>query len=301
MSKKFFNIVLSVIFIIHSQSFCLASLWMQDENEFSDISLSKYSHPSSKKNFIEDENVKNLKEKNLARPQVNNEIIEDEVAASLKNKNISKPVVQNDLLIEDEIIKEKFQGRTIYKQKFVELPLIEDNYLLVDKTKDFKKVAYVEPLIKENTKEIKVPISSYLPIMSYGMSLESSNSQFLSSEHIGDKINLRVVKDVFKDGEKFIAKNTQVEAIVGNITLPAQGGNPGEIVIERFSTYDINQNKINLCGNIKKRGASTTALYYILGYGGLPFSFGLSIFLLYLPGMPATIKPNKVYNLIYEY
>lgn len=320
MNKKFFYIFL----IFFSIFFCNQSFASQTRL-YGNIILPEI--PSNMDEFSQQEEIEDIKDddftiiedeliilqnnKNFSKSKKaeNSVYYEDEIVEQLRNIKFEPRKIYNpeEDIIEDEVIKEKFAGRKIYKQNHVELPPIEDRYLLIPEDRNLDRVIYTPRIIDENSKELKVKVSAS---SSYVVSILSKEETiikegkalkiYLTTTDIGDKIVLKTVDDVKRDGNVFIKKGTEVEGIVGNVTPPVSGGGGAELVLENFKTYSVDGDKLKLNGKIIVKGMNTSFFQHIISYAGIPFTFGASTFIMYSPGGPATLKANRGYTLFYE-
>lgn len=246
---------------------------------------------------IEDEIIQaGFKSKNISKPVYKPSIIEDEsVEKSFKNKTLSKPLIVMSI-IEDETVKEQFKNKDLSKPVFKD-EVIEDEFALgtLD-TANIARPVYKQKFITETDTSIAIIIGCKSKIATNQADIGDIRVGSRKLD-VGDKVNFKVLNNVIKNGELFIAKDTKVDAIVGNITPSSKAGAPAELTVERFITTDINGNKVELTGNIIKKGANLTPLVYLLAYGGYPFSFGLSILALYIPGGQAVIGTQQKFTL----
>ena len=261
--------------------------------------------------IIEDELILLLNDKKISKPKKAEIPVyyDDEIIEQLRDIKFEPKKTYNpeEDIIEDDVIKEKFAGRKIYKQRHVELPPIEDHYLLPPKDRSLERVTYTPRIIDENSKEIKVRVSasnSYVvSILSKDEDLKKEGKApkfYLKTTDIGDKIVLKIIDDVKKDGKVFIKEGTEVEGIIGNVTPPVSGGGGAELVLENLKTHSVDGDELKLNGKIIVKGMNTAFFQNIISYAGIPFTFGASVFIMYSPGGPATLKANRGYTLFYE-
>lgn len=171
------------------------------------------------------------------------EIEDDIVIKAFAGKNLTKPVLTN-ITIEDEAVKNELKN--INHSKFiVNNEIIEDT--AVTKNPNLKaavKPAFKFKLIDENTEFIKVKISSVSQI--------KANKQIKE----GQVVTFKIIKDVYKNGEIYIKKDTNVNAYLETLTPSSFGGDPAQICIGRFTTTDINGKIVDLNGEVQKQGAN---------------------------------------------
>ena len=329
MNKKTFYISLIIFFSVffHHQAFASQTRLYgniilpeipknQEEQPALTEKEKKKEHPPEvdEASVIEDELILLLDEKDFSTTKKSYTplVYDDELIEQLRNIKfdpVEPPKSYNpeEDIIEDEVIKEKFAGRRVYKQRHVDLPPIEDNYLLVPKDRSLEKVTYTPRIIDENSREIKVRVSAP---SSYVVSILAKDEAkkkegrapkfYLNTTDIGDKIIFKTEDDVKKDGKVFIKEGTEVVGIIGNVTPPVSGGGGAELVLENFKTRDVYGNEIKLNGKIIVKGMNTSFFQHVISYAGIPFTFGASTFIMYSPGGPATLKANKGYTLFYE-
>jgi len=298
--KLFFLIFLSAVICFKTASIVFAQEIIEDKvikDSFKNVKLSK---PVFKSNLIEDgiskDNFRNL---NLQKMTYTPKIIDDEtVNNNFKNVSLQKPILKN-VPIEDDFKEANFKNINLKKTLYT--PENPDDIIVIDAFvgQHFEKPVYKQKIITENQRSIEIAVVSMSDIQTNSVNLFDTN---LSNKgiDIGEKVKFRVEKDVYKDGKLFIAKNTPVDAIIGNVVPSSMAGAPAELTIERFITKDVNGNSVELSGAINETGLNLTPVVYLLAYGGYPFSFGASIFLLYLPGGQASIESGQEFTLNYE-
>lgn len=220
-----------------------------------------------------------------------NEIIDEVAIQSFADKNLSKPIFDNKI-IEDEAVKNELNNN-YYAKITIDNSIIEDD--AVTKNENLKTA--VKPVIKlklinENAEIIKIPISSIFQI-------NTENNTIINE---GQTLTFKVLKNIYKNGDVFIAKGTPVSALVETLTQPSFGGDPAEIHIGRFTTIDINGKKVELTGEIQKQGANRAIwvrpLADIVSWGSI---YGTPLMLLYfVKGGDVKIDTNHEFVLCFE-
>ncbi len=195
-----------------------------------------------------------FKGQNLSRPACKKQVIEDESIQDLKDKKFVKAVFNKDIIVENDYIKEQ------------EIVRYKPSYKLIDENAEIVRI-FVSAVNLITTKD--------------GLKL-------------GQKVNFKVSKDIYKNEVIFIKKDTSVEAFIELISAAGRCGDPDEIEIGRFSTKDINGNIINLTGTIRKQGADRgiwVRPLYNTGYGAIFY---------FVKGGKTRIKPEQNFELYYE-
>lgn len=171
------------------------------------------------------------------------EIEDDIVLRTFANKSLTKQVYNNKI-IEDEAIKNELCNKE-FSKVIVNNQIIEDTDVISNpELQTASKPAFKIKLINENDKIIKVAISPTSIIKPNKSSKE------------GEKVTFKVLNDVYSNEKIYIKKETPVEAFIETLTPPSRGGDPAQLNIGRFTTTDINGNKIDLHGEIQKQGAN---------------------------------------------
>ncbi len=252
--------------------------------------------------IIEDSVALNCyKGQKLSKPVFKRELIVDEVVSEFyKEKNPSKHIFKLNL-IEDNFVAKIYRGKQLSKTK-LNYKLLEDEVVIARYSgQKLTKPVFSYRLFDENTVDVEVTVSSSSVISTNHVHFESFGGIDLGRGiDIGNPVTFHIVNDVKKDGKLVIRKGTPVKAIIGNIISSSSGGAPAEVTVERFITQDIYGNKIELFGEVQKRGINLYLPYYLLAVGGYPFTFGLSAFILYLHGGQARISPGHEFTLYYE-
>jgi hypothetical protein len=119
--------------------------------------------------------------------------------------------------------------------------------------------------------------------------------------HNGQRVKFRIVKNVYKSNGLFIRKGNPVEAVLETIIKPSFGGDPAELIIGRFTTKDEEGNKIELIGEVSKRGWNVLPVRLVadLWWCAPPFSLPLASLYL-IRGFGTKISPKNKFKLYYE-
>lgn len=216
--------------------------------------------------IIEDDvAIKSFQGQNLSKTVYKKEIIEDEAVLDFKDKNLSKPELKK-VLLEDKFVENQSDIKKCVKQ------------------------AVYYKVIDESVEVISIPICA--------IKLITTNEGL----KIGQKVDFKISKDVYKNGEIFIKKDASVNAFIELISEAASYGDPDEIEIGRFSTIDTKGNSVNLAGIVKKQGANRAIWAKPLYYAGLSAPiFGAPLLLCYfVKGGKTHIKPEQIFQLYYE-
>lgn len=294
MNKKFFSLFLITTFLQFNLTAYAAPLIEDDvtRQTFKGQNITKLVF---KQEIIKDEiDVSNFNKKQQVKANVNIPIIEDEAIEVLKNKKNEKPVFKQ------EIIKDTTPVLNVKNEQFTkpqkDVALIEDKIIVQElKTKTLREQNLTKPVFNYNsidfdTNTINIPVSSTCLI--------SVKKQHLDE---GMKVKFQVVEDVKINNLLFVKKDTPVEGIIETITKSSGGGDPEEIIIGRFVTNDVNGNKIDLAGQIQKKGANRALWIRPLVWLGCASFFGTPlVVLLLVKGGPVKIKPEQKYALYYE-
>lgn len=238
--------------------------------------------------IIEDEVAKQAFEgKNFAKPVYQKPVIEDTLAAqAFGGKALSKPVFCK-IIVEDDTAPTKTNRRPEFK-----LIIVEDESLQNDpkiKTCDTTRPAVHYKIIDEKSQIVKIKISS-TDIITTKNSLK-----------VGDKLNLKITEDIYRDNEVFIKKDTPVTAYIELISESDWFGDPDEIEIGRLLTQDIKGNPIEIEGVIRKQGANRGKWVKPLYYIGSCAPFGAPLMLTYfIKGGKTKIKPKDKFEFYYE-
>lgn len=216
--------------------------------------------------------------------------IEDNIAIqTFKGQNLTKPVFTS-MTIEDDAVKNELSNKIPPKVALTN-EIIEDIAIKDDaKLKKAIKPTFKYKLIDENAEIIRVPVASLYQ-------LKAGNEI-----NEGQIVTFKVLKTVYKDKKIFIKKGTPVDACIETLTPPSFGGDPAEISIGRFTSTDINGNKIDLTGEIQKQGANRAIWVRPLTdiASNVPV-YGTPLLLLYLvKGGNAKISTNQEFVLRYE-
>lgn len=304
MFKKSLCIIISILFLcLQLSQACFAKALIEDKVVAEFFKGQPFSRPIYKAALIEDEiATAAFKGKHLSKPVYTPEIIEDKIAQkTFKDQKLSKYIFKLHI-IEDKIVtnsyKDKKLSKPVYKYTVLEDRVALDSF----KGQKLKKTVFKYNLLDEDTIDIEVTVSALSEIKTSHAHFEIIESKHTGSGKfdIGDKVSFRIKNDVIKDGKLLIRKGTLVKAIVGNIVPSSNRGAPAEVTVERFITRDINGNKVELAGEIKKRGINLYLPYFILAVAGTPFTFGASQALLYMHGGQAKIKYGEEFTLYYE-
>ncbi|MFA6988943.1 MAG: hypothetical protein WC197_02635 [Candidatus Gastranaerophilaceae bacterium] len=218
------------------------------------------------------------------------EIIEDDVALqAFKGQNLSKPVYKLEI-IEDAVALQSFKGQILSKPVFNN-GIIEDNVAMqAFKGQILSKPVFHIKLIDENAEIVRVLVKAdHYTIRSKNLT-------------INQKVCFVVVDDVKKNKELFIRKNTPMSGMVETITKAGWAGDPAELIIGRFTTTDVNGNKIDIAGEIIKTGANRAYWVRPVFYTGEllpPYSTPL-LLVYFIKGGNAKITPRKKFTLYYE-
>jgi len=219
------------------------------------------------------------------------QIIEDEVAQqAFAGKNLTRPVYQKPL-IEDGVVQQAFEGKTFYRPGFKAI-MHEDKYIN-DKFvgKKYEKPAVHYKIIDENSQIVKI-------------SVHSAKVIDLKKEPVklNQRLDFRVVEDVYRGGEIFIKKDTPVNAVVELVSKSDRFGDPQELELGRFSIKDVKGAVIELDGCIRKEGANRGKWAKPLYYAGLSASvFGTPLLLCYfVKGGKVKISPAQKFDFYYE-
>ena len=183
-----------------------------------------------------------------------------------------------------------------FKDKKLEIPvykkvLLEDEVVKNDsKIQSCTKSAVHYKLIDENAEIVKVFVCSTNVITTK------------NSLKIGQNLDFKVVKDVYKNGVIFIKKDTPVNAFIELISKADRYGDPDEIEVGRFSTKDATGNSVELVGTVRKQGANRGKWAKPLYYAGLSVPlFGTPLLLCYfVKGGKTCIKTEQNFELYYE-
>lgn len=217
------------------------------------------------------------------------EIIEDDVALqSFKGQVLSKPVYKKEM-IEDECaqdFKDKNLIKPVFKQVLLEDKFIENRPDVKTCTKHIVHYKFID----ENAEIVKIPVSAVNLITTKdGLKL-------------GQTVEFKVTKDVYKNGQLFIKNGTSVSAIVELISKAERYGDPDEIELGRFSTKDVKSNTVELVGNVRKQGADrgkwAKPLYYM--GASVPYPCGILMVFYFVKGGKTNIKPEQTFELYYE-
>lgn len=231
----------------------------------------------------------------LSKPAYKTVFVEDTSPAVMGLRTSYRPK-----RVLDNIVLDYYRGRDLKRTKS-SLTLLDDEAVDVFRGQNLVHCAYKQKIFSEVQKDTEVKVSCIRKISTnhsyYG------NVDKVAGRHsidIGDRATFRVAADIKKAGKLVIREGTVVDAIVGNIVPSSTRGAPAEVVIERFVTVDVNGKKVELVGEVHKRGINMYIPYCLLGYGAYPFTFGASIFLIYLHGGQAVIRPGETFTLLYE-
>jgi basic membrane lipoprotein Med (substrate-binding protein (PBP1-ABC) superfamily) len=231
---------------------------------------------------IIDEATQVLKNQNIDKPFVNKDKITDE---ALINVTLSDKKIKNLGFISDEIDQSSFKKEQLLKQKTVKNLTIEKEDIKVDSkyTRKYK-------LIDENQETVYVYVSSLNKIVTKKGLFE------------GQKVKFIVAEDVYKNKSLFIKKNTPVFAYIETITKSSFNGDPAQLIVGRFTTYDVLGNIIELSSQIKKNGANRS--YWVrplvtIGYCVPIFGTPLLLFF-FVKGGRAKINTKQEFKLYYE-
>lgn len=239
------------------------------------------------------------------------EIIEDEVAKkSFAGQNLTKPVYQKPI-IEDEVAQKSFDGKNFAKPLYGYIT-IEDSTMPVNApTKQPIKPSSIEDELLKNDPKLKT-CSLIRPVVAYKIidekhsivKLKISPKTFISSENklkIGDRVEMKIAQDVYRDGKLFLPKDALVSATVELISEPDWFGDPEEIELGRLLAKDTDGNPIEIEGVIRKQGANRgkwVKPLFAIGYG-LPLGAPLMGFY-YVKGGKTKLKPTEEFEFYYE-
>lgn len=220
-----------------------------------------------------------------ARGNTSRELIRDDVAEkAFYGKKLSKTSLDKEI-IKDEISPTAFEQGFLTKIEPVKSVIAEKIPSNVS-----SRSVYKPKFIDENAENVYVFVSS----------VESLASK--KGLYEGKQVVFRVAANVNKNNELFIKKDAPVSAYVETITKSSFAGDPEELVLGRYSTQDINGNKVDLSGQISKKGANRALWVKPLMYAGyvVPI-FGSPLLLLYfVRGGSAKIKTNQQFQLYFE-
>lgn len=217
------------------------------------------------------------------------EVIEDDVVSqSFKGQSLSKPVYKREI-IEDEVVKDlqnKNLTRPEYKKTVFDDEIIKNDVSV----KACTKPAVHYKLIDENAEIVRISMSPATLITTK------------NGLKIGQQVSFIILKDVYKNGELFIKKDTSVNAFIELISKAERYGDPDEIELGRFSTKDIKGNIVELDGTIRKQGANRAKwvkpLYYIGASAPIPCA-PLMVFY-FVKGGKTKIAPEQSFELYYQ-
>jgi len=265
MIKKIFIFTISFYIFIWQCNIAVFAADIEDELSAQVFKEQNLENPIYTQEIIQDECIKNLNDKS-DKPIISQEFLNDELLSNgLNEKQLQKPTVNNTIII-DYIPDKESNNQNLMK--------FDGKYKFID----------------ENDQTVYIPISS--------INLLATQKGLFE----GKKVNFIVISDVMKNGEVFIKKDTPVEAFVETITKSSFAGDPAELIIGRFTSKDINGNKICITGEIDKKGANRALWVKPLMYAGycVPI-FGTPLLLLYfVKGGKAKIKPKCKFKLYLE-
>lgn len=289
--KKFLNRLISI---------CLLAIFSLNTGFASNTALAKQKY--KKKTVLRAAIKKEVKREKPKKPEFQIPLIEDEVANEIDAQSVKK-IRYKELVMEDDAV--KIIPENIKKQKKTyKNEIITDEEVVISKENqkykpsDYKKQVNTEigaevilrPVKKIRTKNKRLAVKK-------GNDTEKYNVPFPS---IGDRVEFRVVKDVIKNGNVIIPKNTVVYAKVGEVAPRAMGGAPAEMTLENFEMIDENGHIVSLDGEIASSGYSLSFWIGLAELATTPFLFGLAVPLLrVLPGGQAVVTPRKNYIVYY--
>lgn len=219
-------------------------------------------------------------------------------------REMAKKKKYNEVIIEDELVKELAKNDSKKQKKKYKKALISDEeVLLTEENKKFKRPVYTGKVKTENGLEVVLkPVEKIKTKNSYlKVRQEKKVDKYkVPMPLIGERVAFRVVNDVKKDEKTIIAKNTVVYAKIGEVSPRAMGGAPAEMTIENFEMMDKKGNLVPLDGAISSSGYSLSFWIGLAELATTPFLFGLAVPLLrVLPGGQAVVSPRKNYVVYY--
>lgn len=113
----------------------------------------------------------------------------------------------------------------------------------------------------------------------------------------GDTVHFIVKEDVFFNGKLILQKDSEVSAIIENISPNDRYGVPANLVISRFSANGLDSKTLD--GEFAKQGISKSIWVYPLCYFLMPFG-GAGIPVTFIRGGNVKINPDDVVEIYYR-
>ena len=113
----------------------------------------------------------------------------------------------------------------------------------------------------------------------------------------GDVVKFVVAQNIVYNGKIVLKKNSEVSAVVENISPNDRYGVPANLVISRFTTEALP--KKTLDGEINRQGKNHSVWVYPLSYFLMPF-FGAGIGTTFIRGGNVSIPPDEIIEIYYR-
>lgn len=221
---------------------------------------------------------------------------------------LSSMVWANEL-IRDELVEttlDKSLRPLSYVQKVYKDELVETTLDKSLKPKPYNQIFYRDKLAEKTLfgKSFQKPV----PNLNYDYSDDSYTSVKLrpkvristngkSKLSDGDIVKFIVVENVFYNGKVILNKNSEVSAVVENISPNDRYGVPASLVLSRFSSELLPEKTLD--GEIDRHGKNHSLWVYPLSYFLMPF-FGAGLGTTFIRGGNVKINTDEVVEIYYR-
>lgn len=260
------------------------------------LGLNVQAYPIYKDNI----SLEYVQSKQSAKVEFTMPVFEDD-SASVLSKDLKKPQYRPRLFVDKAFVNADVKNSS--KKEYVPVVFKDTPLRFTEENKYFIKPVTDGHIDVDSHIKVKIsPIAIVKPVTRLSFNVVDGRKYAVYTEDplIGTRVAFKINEDVYKDGELFIKKDTNVYAMVGRSVPSMMGGTAGEIQVERFRTFDVDGNMVRLSGVIDSEGFSSGYLTSLIGYCLTPLTFGATALLpLLVPGTSGVIKPNKEYIIYY--
>lgn len=187
------------------------------------------------------------------------------------------------------------------QNKFYDTPLKGGNYVLPQ----VKSIHYKDNLAEKTLagKTFEIPTanldydysdSKYAIVKIRPISQIRTNKDAAAD---GDIVKFKVVEDVIYEGKLILTKDSEISAVVENVSPNGKMGVPAHLVISRFSSPILEEKTLDC--TINRQGQNRSLWVYPLSYVLMPF-MGAGFPITFIRGGNVNIKPDEVIQIYYR-
>jgi len=211
-------------------------------------------------------------------------------AQYLKNHSFKKKIVYKPPMIIDDTA-----PSSIGSKKVIYKPVVYSDYKIEISEEDklFVKPVYNGQIDLRDGVPVKITPLNTVKTAAIAKKI-GDNIVYCEVPELRSKIPFVIAEPLEIDGKPVLAKGVVVMGTVGNVVVQEGGGVPGELVVEKFVTYNTKGEKVLLDGKIEVVGRN--AAFFAAFFNAVIMTGSSEA----MPGFAAVLKKGKIYTVFYK-